>query len=118
MRKRRFLWMILCSVMLFAGCEPEVSFDADLLVGKWQMGTEYWKYNSDFSGATWDVADDVSEEEAQPFTWTLEDDQLTQLHQMEMGGVVPKVYTVTTLNTTTLTYKDNYSQTFTFKRIS
>lgn len=117
MKRFRFLLMLTLGVLLLAACEPDPSFEASQLVGKWKNGTEYWRYDSNFSGATWDTGDDVTEAEAQPFTWTLEGDQLTQLHQMEMGGVVPKVYTITALSASSLTYKDNYNQSFTFTRV-
>ncbi len=112
--------------MLATSCiGTETDYDATLLVGKWvgnggrAATTEYWRYDSNGSGVTWDEADDVYENEAQAFTWTLEGDQLTQLHQFESSGtVVPKAYTVTTLSATTLEYKDNYSQTFSFRKVN
>ncbi len=101
----------------------DTNYDSNMLVGKWvgngerAATTEYWRYDSNGSGVTWNTADDVSEEEGQAFTWTLEGDQLTQIHQFESSGaVVPKVYTVTALSATTLEYKDNYSQTFSFHK--
>ena len=60
------------------------------------------------TGYTWDTADDVTEEEAQPFTWVLEGSTLTQNHKMAMGGIVPKTYTVTKLTASTLMYHDNF----------
>ncbi len=110
------LWATSC-----VNTEPD--FDANLLVGYWTgngsraTDTEHWRYDSNGSGVTWDEADDVYESEAQAFTWTLEGDQLTQIHQFESSGaVVPKAYTVTALSATTLEYKDNYSQTFSFRK--
>ena len=114
--KRLSLLLMIAAAALAVSCDDEKSFDPDLLVGKWARGTEYYRYDADHNGATWDTADDVQESEAQPFTWELEGDQLTLIHRMEMGGVVPKVYTVTDLTASTLTYRDNYQQTYTYSK--
>lgn len=113
-------WVLTLPLMalLMVGCVPqEQDFEATDLVGKWVSGTEYYRYDADLTGATWDTADDVSESEAQSFTWSLEGAQLTVIHQMEMGGVVPKLYTLTDLTSNTLKYKDSYGQSFTFTRV-
>ena len=110
----------------FTACVPEeTNYNRTDLIGKWVLtsngttGTEYWRYDADFSGATWDTADDVSEDEGQAFTWTLDGDQLTQIHKFESSGaVVPKVYTITALTASKLVYKDNYSQTFQFTKVN
>ena len=102
-----------------AGCDffnHSGKFDKTLLSGYWVSGTLHEYYNANGTGYTWDTWDDVTEEEAQPFTWTLENATLTQIHKMEMGGNVPKMYTVTTLNANTLEYRDDYGKTYTFTR--
>ena len=96
------LLIVLFSVSVFTSCITEFEYDSSLLIGKWVSGTEYYRYNEDGTGLTWDTADDVSEEEAQAFTWTLVYSTLTHIHIMEIGGVVPKVYTVTELTATSL----------------
>jgi len=108
-----------CLALLMAGCDlfnHEEKFDKTLLTGTWAAGTLHEHYNEIGTGYTWDTADDVTEEEAQPFTWTLEGSTLTQIHQMEMGGNVPKTYTVTKLNATTLAYHDDYGKSYTFTK--
>ncbi len=120
--KKRLFWAfgVLCVVALsLASCQKDDDgFDETLLIGKWQCGTLYEKYLSDHNGSTWNTADEVSEDEAQPFTWTLEKSTLTQIHIMEMGGNVPKVYTVTKLTSTTLCYEDNYGKSYTFTKVN
>jgi hypothetical protein len=117
---KRILLVILSLVlvMLFStSCEEEVvSFDQTLIIGKWKSGTLFERYDSDNTGATWDTADDVTEAEAQEFTWTIETDQLEQIHIIENGGVVPKIYTITALTETTLAYKDDYGVSKTFSK--
>jgi len=104
---------------LSVSCEPtEESFDETLLPGKWQSGTLFYKYLADGTGGTWDTADDVTEAEAQDFTWTLVEAELTHIHILEMGGTVPKVYTVTELTETTLKYKDDFGGSFSFTKVS
>lgn len=117
---KRILVVILSLVLVMlcsTSCElleDEVYFDQSLIIGKWQSGTLFERYDSDNSGATWDTADDVTEAEAQKFTWTIETDQLEQIHIIENGGVVPKVYTLISLTETTLKYTDDYGVSKTF----
>ena len=61
--------------------------------------------------------DDVTEAEAQKFTWNIKKSVLTQTHIMEIGGNVPKVYTITSLNSTSLVYKDDFGNITTFTKV-
>ncbi|MBN2481292.1 MAG: hypothetical protein JXB19_06105 [Bacteroidales bacterium] len=119
---KRTLFYITISVLasfLAASCEmEEVTFDESLLIGKWQSGTLYYKYLEDGTGATWDEGDDVFEDEAQEFTWTLVKSELTHIHILEMGGTVPKVYTVTELTAATLKYHDDFGKSFSFIKVN
>lgn len=119
--KRLLVNLSLVLVVVFTtSCEvdevDEVYFDTSLIIGKWNSGTLFERYDLDNTGATWDTADDVTEEEAQPFTWVIEIDQLEQIHIIENGGVTPKVYTVTTLNESTLVYEDDFGNVKTFSK--
>ena len=103
-----FLVSLLVISALFNSCTKD-EFDEALLYagsGKWRTGTLYYKYLSNGNGSTWDTKDDVTEDEAQPFTWTLVKSELRQIHIMTMGGNIPKTYTVTKLTASTLEYKD------------
>jgi len=110
-------------LILFSSCETPVTFDETLLIGKWTRpstlsdGQDCYRYNADYTGAAWDTGEVAGEEEAQPFTWLLEGAVLTQVHQGEMGQVVPKAYTLTTLNDSTLSYKDDYGVSATFIKV-
>ena len=112
-----FLAVALLSFALFHSCGKEEEFDEALLYGKWKSGTLYYKYLSNHTGSTWDTADDVMEDEAQPFTWQLVKSELEQIHIMEMGGKVPKYYTVTELTETSLKYKDDY-KSYSFTKVN
>jgi hypothetical protein len=118
--KRALFYASMCLVASFmiVSCEKEEEFfDEALLIGKWKSGTLYYKYYEDGSGTTWDTSDDVTEEEAQAFTWTLVQAELTHIHIMETGGTVPKVYTVTELTSTTLKYKDDFDKSYSFTKV-
>ena len=108
-------------IVSMSSCSPDtdVEFDRTLLIGKWQETNtlNFEVYGKDGSGYTWDEADDVTETEAQPFTWGLNGNVLTQVHTMEMGGNVPKRYTVTKLTATELIYEDNYGKVHSFDKI-
>ena len=111
------LVVLFSASVLFNSCQKEDEFfDESLLIGKWVSGTVYYKYLSNYSGKTWDTADDVTEAEAQSFTWTLVKSELTHIHILETGGSVPKVYTVTTLTATSLKYKDDFGTSYSFTK--
>lgn len=109
---------MIVSLLIVSCAKEEPSFDEQLLIGKWRSGTLFYRYDSDGTGATWDTGDDISEDEAQKFTWTLVRSDLTHIHIMELGGRVPKYYTVTELTATTLQYKDEFGKTFSFVKVS
>lgn len=112
------IFAISAIIVSMSSCSPDTELDKALLYGKWQeVNTQNFEvYNADGTGYTWDEADDVTEAEAQQFTWTLEEDVLTHIHIMEMGGNIPKVYTVTKLTATELAYEDDFGKTHTFNK--
>lgn len=111
--------MLVAVSLVYTSCEPEEKFfDEALLIGKWKSGEEFYKYRDDGTGATWDESEDVTEAEAQEFTWTLVESELTHIHILEMGGTVPKIYTVTELTATTLKYKDDFGGVFSYTKVS
>lgn len=126
---KRFAYVLLACVLVactFTSCDlglgGEIIEDETLIIGKWRSGTEYWRYDSDGYGATWDTADDVMEEEAQRFRWELSfsNSSLTHIHIIEITGEeqIPKVYTLTTLTETTLAYEDDYGNSFSFTKVN
>lgn len=101
--------------------EPEVfhdvEFDEDLLIGVWKENDLYYRYNDDGTAVTWDLADDVMEDEGTQLTWTLEGDIFTHYYQMEIGGIIPKVYTMKTLELDLMEYNDDYGVNHTFTKV-
>ncbi len=123
MMKKTFLYVlaVIAAALCLTSCQKEEpTFDEALLIGKWQQtDTEiFYTYTSDYTGKTWDEADDVTEAEAQPFTWTLDHATLTQIHIMEMGSNVPKTYTVTQLTSSKLVYEDDFGKEFSFNKVN
>ena len=108
-------------ILSMSSCSPDtdVEFDKTLLYGKWQENNtqNFEVYKEDGTGYTWDEADDVTEAEAQPFTWTLNGETLQHIHIMEMSANIPKYYTVTKLSATELAYKEDYGKIHTFSKI-
>lgn len=115
---KKVILPLLCSLVAlisFSACTPldtTVSdFDETDLYGKWQENTTttlYYIYYSDGTGKTWDTADDVTEDEAQPFTWELSSNDFLHIYIGEMGEKVPKEYTMIALTSTAMTYSDSY----------
>jgi hypothetical protein len=126
-RREIFIAIAILLAITINSCIDPVTFDTALLIGKWSRpspfattenpGDEYYRYDEDGGGATWDTADDVTEAEAQLYTWSVTGSKLTQVHVIEMGGTVTKIYTLTSLTATTLVYKDDFGKTFTFSKV-
>jgi hypothetical protein len=115
----RFLTLLTVVTLLAVSCtETETNYDQTLLTGKWKSGTLFYKYLANGTGGTWDTSDNVTEAEAQAFTWTLVNDLLTHIHILETGGSVPKIYTVTELTATSLKYHDDFGVSFSFTKVS
>lgn len=86
------------------------------LYGKWvkQSTQEYWRYNDDRSGVTWDESEDVSEEESNlTYEWSIGGDQLTHVFHGQQGNQsVPKVYTITAISASSMSWKDDYGMSY------
>lgn len=115
----RLFVLAIVGLLLF-GCGSESHeryFDENVLIGKWVNGSEYYRYDSGYYGATWNLADDVQESEAQVFSWSLADDRLLLVHKMEMGADIPKMYTVIQLDNSVLQIEDVYGNRYVFQRV-
>ena len=125
-------FLAIAMVFMFSSCEDltipdpsSVDFTERDLYGIWLQqtssgkdGTYYEEYKSNKNGYYWDVSPDVDipKSDAKEFTWELEVDDLTwYLKYEEVGGTNIVRYTITTLNSTTLTYTDGLT-TKTFKK--
>ena len=89
--------------------EPAQKSYSELVVGRWMTsdGGHFEVYEADGTGHMWDPADDVHEDEADTFDWTIEGVQMTQIiHFQEGQGDVPQYCNIITLNETTLRYNN------------
>lgn len=123
MKKNLFRLIGICAAMVVAlvatSCSKDDdgdSFDKALMTGKWVSGTEYYYFASDGNGYTWDSSE-VTEQDAQDFTWSLSGSVLTINHKMGISSAqITKIYTLQTLSSTTLKFKDDY-KTFTYTKV-
>ncbi len=121
------LLLVVISVLGVSCSKERPSFSADMLLGKWKRpivvsnetkGYDCYRYDSNGVGVSWDTSEDVSEDEAQLFEWNIDNDRLLIIHKGEMGQKIPKTYTVKTLNSTELSYEDNYGNRYSFKKFT
>ena len=116
MKKLSLIALALLAVV-FTSCdglggEEENKIDKSQIVGKWKTAdsTYFEVYNSDGTGKSWDLKDDVNEDEAQKFTWEFDegsDDKFFQYQEMEIGGVVPQYCNILELTSTTFKYNND-----------
>lgn len=128
MKKSKYLLItLLTAVLVVTSCSERKSFSSALLIGKWKRpvvatngtkGFDCYRYDSGGNGVTWDTSEDVTENEAQAFTWVLSEDRLSITHIMENGGKIPKSYTIEILDATTLSYTNEYGESFTFTKFT
>ena len=113
--------------MLFFSCNKDTTADKELMYGKWlTQDSTYYRFDRTseqyaihdgstvaVNGARWSakVEEDVSEDEAQPFVWSLDAADLTIVHQGYMGEKVPKTYTVKSQTKSSMQWKDDYGNT-------
>ena len=132
MKKLLHIFLCLIVVLSFSACGDiplENGYDASMLYGKWQEGSVFEQYYSSniervlangdtvqANGTTWDESDDVSEDEAQLFNWTLTGSTLKHEH-VGTFVMVPKIYTVTSLTSSELVYEDDYGMAHHFSKV-
>ena len=119
--KKIFLFLTISAVLLtllLVSCgkkdepEPTKSY-SELIVGRWKTDAAepyYEVYNADGTGHMWDTADDIQEEEADHFDWTIDEGhkELTQTVHFQGGqGDVPQYCNILILNETTLKYNND-----------
>lgn len=101
--------------------EPEVfndtEFDEDLLIGVWKEGEIYYRYNEDGTAVTWDLSDDVMEDEGTELEWTLDNALFTHFYKMQIGGMVPKTFNMKVLELDYMEYDDDYGVDHKFTKV-
>ena len=66
-------------------------------------------FDADGTGHTWDVDDDITEDEATPFSWEAYDKAIMMTHKLRIRGIVPRYYELDRLNAFDLRFHDTYS---------
>ena len=87
---------------------------SELIVGRWKTsdGGHYEVYNTDGTGKLWDPADDVREEKADTFEWTIEGNHMTQIiHFYDGQSVIPQYCNIIELSETTFRYNNDGRRT-------
>ena len=117
--KKILILLAVCS--LFASCslfenDNHITVSENQLYGCWvKTGTqEYWRYNENGTGVTWDESEDVSEEESNlTFTWSVREDELTHIFSGSMDNqYVPKIYTIKAISSSSMSWEDDYGITY------
>lgn len=103
--------------LVFTSCggfigNEDAEIDKSQIYGRWMTtdGQYFEVYYSDGTGKSWDLRDDVTEDEAQKFTWEFDeesDDKFFQYQEMEIGGIVPQYCNILELTSTTFKYNNN-----------
>ena len=113
--------LVAFALVALVGCIPdpvvEPNFSVDDIYGKWCSGSVYYRYDSGYRGVTWYTADDMTEDEGQPFEWKIEGVDMTHIHIMEMGASVPKTYVIDELTSSVLEYHDAYGKDYQFYKV-
>lgn len=94
-----------------------------VLVGRWRTedNGHYEVYNADGTGHMWDPSEDVQEDEADNFDWSVdENNKLTQIVHFQGGqGDVPQYCNILILTETTLKYNnEGWRAEYTLTRVN
>lgn len=86
------------------------SANKEMLVGLWHKdGHVYYRFDADGTGHTWDVDDDLTEDEATSFNWEAYDKAIMMTYKLRIRGIVPRYYELDRLNAFDLRFHDTYS---------
>ena len=82
----------------------------EMLVGLWQKdGHVFYRFEPDGKGHTWDVDDDITEDEASPFSWEAYEEAIMMTYKLRIRGIVPRYYELDQLSPFDLRFHDTYS---------
>ena len=82
----------------------------EMIVGLWQIDNHiFYRFNSDGTGRTWDVNDDLTEDEASEFQWEAFKESILVAHKLKFRGVIPRYYEFEIINEHSLRFSDSYS---------
>lgn len=111
---RIFQIVLAFALAMFSGCESEEiegPINENALQGTWystDAPQEFWRFDSNHTGETWDESEDVQEGEGSRFNWSTQDDQLRLDIYGQMGQHVYYDYTISDQTFSTFTRTDIY----------
>lgn len=120
---RKLMLLLAPAFLLFASCEKtpeeELTVADRQLVATWQLfgSEEYWRFDAEHTGETWDLSDDVQEGEGTNLTWSVTGHTLAITLLGEMGQRVGYYYDITSINDARLTWVDSYGNSRTFTKV-
>lgn len=123
MNSKRFFRSLLLALvvsLVAVSCQPEEitgTVSESALFGTWYATDnpqEYWRFDFDHTGETWDESEDVQEGEGSKFDWSTKDDQLRLDIHGQMGQHVYYDYTITKQSSSAFTWEDLYGNSRTF----
>lgn len=123
MKKQLYFWAAcVCMALSFSACSlMDQDFDETLIIGTWiddSKPTDHWRFDAGGTGALWDEADDVTEEEAQAFSWSISGSELTVIYTgEEISMAIPKIYKLTKLTASHMTFKDDFGKSTSLTKI-
>lgn len=121
--KLKIVLAVLAALTL-AACHDDnthINVTPEQLYGCWlKNGTqEYWRYNADGRGLTWDEADDVHEGEpgSRYYSWEVSGDRLTHVIEGdEIGVPITRIYTIQAIDSTTMRREEEIG-TYTYTKV-
>ena len=117
---------VLIAAFAMTSCSKDDSeSNQELIVGRWKsVSANYYEvYNSDGTGKMWNEDDDVYEDEADTFTWQLEDSdksKFTQIINFHSGSAsLPQMCNILVLTESSFSYNnDGWRRTENLKRVN
>lgn len=98
-----------------------VDFNPNWVPGLWQKNgtSEFWRFKGDYTGVTWDPAEDIAEEESMNvFTWNVSGFTLTLMFGTFNGQEVIYEYFLQDQTHDVMVLSDKYGMKYTLYRVS
>ena len=130
MNKKRWIILIIIAIALAIGLtlyfllrptayypesiDPRTLHDSpankEMIIGLWHSdGHVFYRFNADGTGHTWDVDDDLTEDEASEFNWEAFEEAFMMTHKLRLRGIVPRYYELDRINAFDLRFHDTYA---------
>lgn len=134
MKSRILYWVALTlAALVLASCvqqpaQEEINYRPEQFTGLWYKVNnpyEYWRFNSDMTGVTWDETPDpetgepeITEEESNlKYTWSINRNVLMFAWTGDMGNQnVPRYYYIKSVSPQVIDAQDDYGLSFTLMK--